>query len=102
MTERVMLLTAERRQSGSGGYKTVWVERGPYRAQLKSATGFGEINAAEVFGGQRAQFILRDNVPTAANMRLRHLGGLLYTIVAPPQRVRSLGMQTLICERVNE
>lgn len=102
LTERIMLLVPERRKSASGASTTVWVEHGPYRAQLKSMSGFGTIDAAEVFGGQRARFNLRDNIEVSDSMRLRHIGGLLYKITAPPERFRLLGMQSVICERVNE
>lgn len=102
LTERVMLLVPERIESESGAVRTVWHERGPYCAQLKSASGFGEINAAEVFGGQRAQFNLRDNIEITDKMQLQHIGGLRYKVIAPPQRTRALAMQTIICERINE
>lgn len=103
LTERVILLEAVREKSpDTGSQRTVWLEHGPYRAQIKSFSGYGDINAAEVFGGQRARFNLRDNIPVTDKMRLRHIGGLLYKIVAPPERTRALGLQTLICERVNE
>lgn len=101
LTERITLLEPVRAGTASGAKSTEWRERGTYRAQLKSASGFGEINAAEVFGGQRAQFNLRDNIKVTDKMRVQHLGGLLYKVIAPPQRTRALGMQTIICERVN-
>lgn len=102
MTERVTLFKAVRVATPSGGQTIEWQTVGTYRAQMKSASGYGEINAAEVFGGMRAQFNLRDNIPVSAGMRLQHIGGLKYKIIAPPQRTRALGMQIIICERVND
>ena len=78
------------------------VEHGPYRARLRSQSGHGEVNMSEVFAAQNATFEIAITVPVKAGWQLRHIGGLLYNITAPPAPSRKLRMQTLTCQRTNE
>lgn len=104
LTERVEVLVPVRATGAAGASATAtrWESRGVFRAQLKSAVGRGSINAAEIFGAQQAAFNFRITVEIKEGWRLRHIGGLLYKVTAPPVKNRALAMQTITCERVND
>lgn len=102
LRERIILFEPTQTQGLAGSISKGWKEHGPYRAELKTISGAGLINAGEIFGSQRASFNLRMNIPCAEGWRVQLVGGGLFKIVSPPVRYRALGMQNITCERVNQ
>lgn len=102
MTERVVLLEPTKETTESGAQRTVWKRHRERWAQWRHKSSYGEINAAELFGAQKSEFIMRDNVMPLRGWRLEHRGGFTYELVADAVRDRRLGMITLTCQRVNE
>ena len=73
---------------------TVWAER------IKQS-GSNSNEVGEHFAAYSAQYNIRGAHTIGEQWRVQELGGYLYTVVAIiPNKDR--GMQTLICERVNE
>lgn len=86
----------------TGAESTAYEELPPVHAQRKGLSGGRSEEAGEHFPDYRADFIVRSaHRAIVENWRVRERGGLLYTVVAVvPNRRR--GMNTLVCERVNE
>ncbi len=74
--------------------RTVW-------AQRVKQTGSRSDEVGEHFPDYRAEFNIRDAHPIAENWRVQQLGGCLYTVTAIIPNI-DRGMNTLVCERVNE
>ncbi len=74
--------------------RTVW-------AQRVRQSGSRSEEVGEHFPDYRAEFNVRDAHPVRENWRVQQLGGCLYTVVAIIPNI-DRGMNTLVCERVNE
>lgn len=74
--------------------RTVW-------AQRVKQSGSRSEEAGEHFPDYRTEFNVRDAHPVKENWRVLQLGGYLYTVTNIIPNV-DRGMNTLICERVNE
>lgn len=74
--------------------RTVW-------AQRVRQSGSRSDEVGEHFADYRAEFNVRDAHPVKENWRVEQLGGCLYTVVAIVPNI-DRGMNTLVCERVNE
>ncbi len=74
--------------------RTVW-------AQRVKQTGNRSDEVGEHFPDYRAEFNIRDAHPISENWRVQQLGGCLYTVTAIIPNI-DRGMNTLVCERVNE
>lgn len=73
---------------------TVWAE------QVKQ-TGHRSEEVGEHFPDYNAEFNIRDAHEIKENWRVQQLGGYLYNVVAIIPNI-DRGMNTLVCERVNE
>lgn len=74
--------------------RTVWAERVKQSGNRSEEVG-------EHFPDYRAEFNIRNAHPIEENWRVQQLGGYLYTVTnIIPNLDR--GMNTLVCERVNE
>lgn len=74
--------------------RTVWAER-------VNTSGRRSEEVGEHFADYSAQFNVRDAHPIEENWRVQQIGGYLYAVTAIIPN-RDKGMNTLICERVNE
>lgn len=74
--------------------RTVWAER-------KKQIGNRSEEVGEHFPDYRTEFNVRDAHPVKENWRVQQLGGYLYTVVSIIPNIDK-GMNTLVCERVNE
>lgn len=74
--------------------RTVW-------AQRVKLSGSRSEEVGEHFSDYRAEFNVRNTHPVQENWRVRQLGGCLYTVTAIVPNI-DRGMNTLVCERVNE
>ncbi len=74
--------------------RTVW-------AQRVKQSGSRSDEVGEHFPDYRAEFNIRDAHPIEENWRVQQLGGYLYTVTAIIPNI-DRGMNTLVCERVNE
>lgn len=74
--------------------RTVW-------AQRVKQSGSRHDEVGEHFPDYRAEFNIRDAHTVKENWRVQQLGGCLYTVTAIIPNL-DRGMNTLICERVNE
>lgn len=101
LTERVELLRPVF-DNGTVGKTRIFESAGITSAQIQPGAGYGTESAGEMFGAQKAVFLIRDKVIPLRGWRLRHIGGLEYNIVTDGMRIRSLGMVKLTCERVNK
>lgn len=73
---------------------TVWAERVKQSGNRSEEVG-------EHFPDYRAEFNVRNAHPIEENWRVQQLGGYLYTVTNIIPNI-DRGMNTLICERVNE
>lgn len=74
--------------------RTVWAERKKQSGNLSEEVG-------EHFPDYHAEFNVRDAHPIKENWRVQQLGGYLYTVTNVIPNLDK-GMNTLVCERVNE
>ena len=74
--------------------RTVWAER-------RKQSGFRSEEVGEHFADYRAEFNVRDAHPIKENWRVQQLDGHLYTVTGIVPN-KDKGMNTLVCERVNE
>lgn len=74
--------------------RTVWAER-------RKQSGSRSEEVGEHFSDYRAEFNVRDAHPVKENWRVQQLGGNLYTVTTIIPNI-GRGMNTLVCERVNE
>lgn len=70
-------------------------------AERVKISGSRSEEVGELFPDYRTEFNIRDAHPVKENWRVRQLGGYLYNVVSIIPNI-DRGMQTLICERVNE
>lgn len=102
LTEKVQILRPVYAERGSGAKRVArWDDCGTWSAQLRSSRAYRRDEVGEHFADHSATFLTRISVPAGENWRLRHIGGVLYTITAV-EASRRLDMKTLTCERVNE
>lgn len=103
LTERVVLLEpVKSTPDASGALSLAWREHAVSYAEYRPGASFQQLSADELFGGHKAVFIMRAKLVPHTGWRLQHIGGELYKIVAEPVVQRSLGMQTITCERINQ
>ncbi len=74
--------------------RTVW-------AQRVKQSGSRSEEVGEHFPDYRAEFNVRNAHPVKENWRVQQLGGYLYTVTNVIPNI-DRGMNTLVCERVNE
>lgn len=74
--------------------RTVW-------AQRVKQSGSRSEEVGEHFPNYRAEFNVRDAHLVKENWRVQQLGGYLYTVTNVIPNI-DRGMNTLVCERVNE
>lgn len=74
--------------------RTIW-------AQRVKLSGSRSEEVGEHFPDYRVEFNVRDVHPIRENWRVKQLGGYLYTITNIIPNI-DRGMNTLVCERVNE
>lgn len=74
--------------------RTVW-------AQRVKQSGSRSEEVGEHFPDYRAEFNVRDAHPVKENWRVQQPGGYLYTVTNVIPNI-DRGMNTLVCERVNE
>lgn len=74
--------------------RTVW-------AQRTKQSGSRSDEVGEHFPDYHAEFNIRDAHPIQENWRVQQLGGYLYTVTTIIPNI-DRGMNTLVCERVNE
>lgn len=103
LTERVVLLEPVKAAADAGGYSSVqWREHPVSYAEYRPGNSYQQLSADELFGAHKAVFIMRAKLVPHTGWRLQHIGGELYKIIAEPVVQRSLGMQTITCERINQ
>ena len=98
---KLQLLEPKRVTDRMGAERTEYVPTRVVRAERVRATGSRSEEVGEHFPDYRAEFNVRDAHPVKENWRVQQLGGYLYTVVAIIPNI-DRGMNTLVCERVNE
>ena len=98
---RLTLLEPQRVTDRMGAERVDYIETRTVRAERVRTTGNRSEEVGEHFPDYRAEFNVRDAHPVKENWRVQQLGGYLYTVVAIIPNI-DRGMNTLVCERVNE
>ena len=98
---KLQLLEPKRVTDRMGAERTEYVPTRVVRAERVRATGSRSEEVGEHFPDYRTEFNVRDAHPVKENWRVQQLGGYLYTVVAIIPNI-DRGMNTLVCERVNE
>lgn len=101
MTDYITLLKPVHTTDSYGGEKTEYEKTKRVHAERVKMTGRRSEEVSEHFPDYSVRWHIRDVHEVGDNWRVQHEGGSLYTVVAiEPNRQR--GMNTLICEKVNE
>ena len=98
---RLTLLEPQRVTDRMGAERVDYIETRTVRAERVRTTGNRSEEVGEHFPDYRTEFNVRDAHPVKENWRVQQLGGYLYTVVAIIPNI-DRGMNTLVCERVNE
>lgn len=101
MDQLIELLRPVFTRSDYGGQVVTYESAGTFHAERVKLSGRMRTEVAERFSDYSAEFNVHYAVKAGDGWRLRHVNGYLYTItnIIPN---RKAGMNTLVCERVNE
>ena len=101
MTTRLTLLKPQRVVDKFGSERVDYITTRRIHAERVKHAARNHDEVGEHFPNHSVEFNIRIQHPVQENWRAREWGGHLYTITAIiPNKPR--GLQTLICERVNE
>lgn len=98
---RLTILKPVKSQNGYGEEETTYKETVTIHAGRVKMSGHRSEEVGEHFPDYSAEFQIRDAHEVEENWRVKQLGGYLYTVVNIIPNI-DRGMNTLICERVNE
>ncbi len=101
MKYRLILLQPEKLLNDYGEDKVNYIHVGVIHAERVKQSGRRSEEVDEHFPDYSVQFNIRDAHKVEENWRVMQIGGHLYTVTNIIPNIDK-GMQTLICERVNE
>ena len=101
MKYRLTLLKPEIVSDKFGAEETVYVETRTVHAERVRNSGSMRDGAGEHFPAYHVEYNIRGNHEVSEHWQVRQLGGDLYWVTNILYNL-DRGMQTLICERVNE
>lgn len=101
MKYRLALLQPVATTNEYGEEATTYEETVTAWAQRVKQSGSRSNEVGEHFPDYHAEFNIRDAHEVGENWRVKQLGGYLYTVTAIVPNI-DRGMNTLVCERVNE
>lgn len=101
MKYRLTLMKPVAKVNGFGESVMTYEETRMVRAERVKLSGNRGIDADEMFSSYGAEFNIRNSHPVGEGWRAKQLGGNLYTITSILPNLDK-GMNTLVCERVNE
>lgn len=101
MKYKLALLQPVETENDFGETKMTYVQTAVVHAERVKQSGNRSEEVDEHFPDYRAEFNIRDAHTISENWRVRQLGGYLYAVTNIIPNIDK-GMQTLVCERVNE
>lgn len=101
MKYKLALLKPTEVENDFGEARTTYTQTAIVNAERVKQSGGRSEEAGEHFPDYRAEFNIRDAHEAGENWRVRQLGGHLYTVTNIIPNIDK-GMQTLVCDRVNE
>jgi len=101
MKYKITLLRPETVVNGFGESDISWVETATVWAERVKLSGSRDTSNSDAFPYYRVEYNIRDAHEVGENWRCKELGGYLYSITNICPNI-DRGMNTLICDRVNE